>query len=60
MKINRLPLIPMVEECTVGSSSVGIHVKTDIHAGDWRCTACEGLANGSDLIKPKCDYCVLK
>jgi hypothetical protein len=60
MKKKKLPLTPLVEECTYGSSSSAIHVKTDIHAGDWRCTSCEGLANGSDLIKPKCDYCELQ
>jgi hypothetical protein len=35
----------------------GIRVKTNIHAGAWRCTACAGQAEGSTLIKPKCDYC---
>jgi hypothetical protein len=35
-----------------------IHVRTDFHAG-WQCTACEGQAIGNNLIKSKCDYCIL-
>ena len=37
----------------------GVHVKTGIHSGAWRCTSCAGQAVGSNLIKPKCDYCEL-
>jgi hypothetical protein len=37
----------------------GFRVKTGIHSGAWRCTACAGQTVGSNIIKPKCDYCEL-
>jgi hypothetical protein len=53
------PIISTLDKHAYYSPSMGIHVKTGLHAGDWRCTACQGQAIGSNLIKPKCDYCEL-
>jgi len=53
------PIPPPVAKHPDKSPSVGIRVKTGLLAGDWRCTACQGQAIGSNLIKPKCDYCEL-
>jgi hypothetical protein len=52
-------ILPLIEKPAICFCEAGIHVKTGIHSGDWRCTACEGQAIGSNLIKPKCDYCEL-
>jgi hypothetical protein len=51
------PVFSKKEKSTDYSRCAGIHVQTGIQAGAWRCTNCAGQANGSDLIKPKCDYC---
>jgi hypothetical protein len=51
--------ISIGEKSIEDSRCAGVLVKTDIHSGAWRCTACQGQAVGSDLIKPKCDYCEL-
>jgi hypothetical protein len=59
MKRKKLPIIPRVEKHAAYYRCAGVQVKTGIHSGAWRCTACEGQANGSNLIKPKCDYCEL-
>jgi hypothetical protein len=35
----------------------GLSVRTNLQAGNWRCTACEGQAMGSSLYKSNCEYC---
>lgn len=59
MKNKAFSIIPPFDKKAESNFSAGIHVKTDLHAGGWRCTACAGQAIGSNLIKPKCDYCEL-
>jgi hypothetical protein len=57
MKNKRFLTIPAFEKRSESHTFVGMRVKTGVHAGAWRCTACAGQAIGSNLIKPKCDYC---
>ena len=50
---------PKVDHMSPDSRSKSLRIRTNVHAGDWRCTACAGQAVGSTLIKSKCDYCEL-
>ena len=59
MKILSKPMRTIGKKRAEYSPCAGIHVKTGLHSGAWRCTACEGQAIGSNLIKPNCDYCEL-
>ncbi len=58
MKIVILKKIPQNEGRHQDRYIKGIQVRTDFRAG-WQCTACEGQAIGNNLIKSKCDYCML-
>jgi len=51
------PVLSKKEKIAGVSRCAGIHVQTGLQAGAWRCTSCAGQANGSNLIKPNCDYC---
>jgi hypothetical protein len=51
------PVLPKMKKNADNFRRAGIHVQTGIQAGAWRCTNCAGQANGSNLIKPECDYC---
>jgi hypothetical protein len=53
------PILTLVAKPAKNFPCAGIHVKTGIRSGAWRCTDCEGQAVGSDPIKPNCDYCEL-
>jgi len=57
MKKNQFLTLSVFKKHSQFHSTTGMRVKTDVHAGAWRCTDCAGQANGSQLIKPKCDYC---
>lgn len=35
----------------------GLSVRTNLQAGEWHCTDCQGEVMGSSLYKPKCAYC---
>ena len=35
----------------------GFRIRSDIRAGDWRCSDCTGKTMGSSLFKPSCEYC---
>ena len=59
MKNNRILMLPAFKKHSKSHPSAGMRVKTGVQAGAWRCTACAGQAVGSNLIKPKCDYCEL-
>lgn len=34
-----------------------MRVRTDVRAGDWNCSNCQGTVNGSQLFRPTCEYC---
>jgi hypothetical protein len=59
MKRSITSKLPKMERRGGYSLCKGLPVKTGIRSGEWRCTACQGQAVGSNLIKPKCDYCEL-
>ncbi len=35
----------------------GLPVRSDLRAGAWKCSSCEGKVMGNQLFKPNCDYC---
>jgi len=35
----------------------GLPVRSDLRAGAWKCSDCEGKVVGSQLFKPTCGYC---
>jgi hypothetical protein len=35
----------------------GLTVKTDVRAGQWTCSDCQGQVNGNTLFRPTCGYC---
>jgi len=35
----------------------GLHVRSDLKAGVWRCADCSGKTMGSSIYKADCDYC---
>ena len=37
--------------------SIGFRARSDLRAGDWRCSDCTGKTMGSNLFKPDCEYC---
>jgi hypothetical protein len=59
MKKSDALIVPLRAKIINQKLAGGVPVKTDLRAGDWRCTSCQGEVFGSDLIKPKCDYCEL-
>lgn len=36
----------------------GLRVRSDLRAGAWRCSDCQGKVTGSQLFQPTCSYCV--
>lgn len=35
----------------------GLRVRSDLRAGAWNCTNCEGTVNGNRLSRPTCEFC---
>jgi hypothetical protein len=35
----------------------GLPVRTDVRAGQWNCSDCQGQVNGNTLFRPTCGYC---
>ena len=35
----------------------GLPVRSDLRAGAYRCSDCEGKVIGNQLFKPACNYC---
>jgi len=49
--VEQPPTIPTVQPTD------GLRVRTDLRAGNWNCSNCQGQVNGNTLFKPTCGYC---